>query len=94
MDTTAAISGRRRLNQALSDRAVKAARAPGRMFDGNGLFLLVTEHGPNVSKVWKQRSASWSVGRERVVVHGRERVVDPFDRGAGRAVVSVGRARA
>lgn len=25
------------------------------MFDGNGLFLLVTEHGPNVSKVWKQR---------------------------------------
>ena len=56
MDTTAAISGkRRRLNQALSDRAVKAARAPGRMFDGNGLFLLVTERGPNVSKVWKQR---------------------------------------
>ena len=56
MDTTAANSGkRRRLNQALSDRAVKAARAPGRMFDGNGLFLLVTERGPNVSKVWKQR---------------------------------------
>ena len=56
MDTTATESGkRRRLNQALSDRAVKAARAPGRMFDGNGLFLLVTERGPNVSKVWKQR---------------------------------------
>ena len=56
MDTAAANSGkRRRLNQALSDRAVKAARAPGRMFDGNGLFLLVTERGPNVSKVWKQR---------------------------------------
>ena len=56
MDTMATESGkRRRLNQALSDRAVKAAKAPGRMFDGNGLFLLVTERGPNVSKVWKQR---------------------------------------
>ena len=56
MDTTAANSGkRRRLNQALSARAVEAAKAPGRMFDGNGLFLLVTERGPNVSKVWKQR---------------------------------------
>ena len=56
MDTTATESGkRRRLSQALSDRAVKTARAPGRMFDGNGLFLLVTERGPNVSKVWKQR---------------------------------------
>ena len=56
MDTTTTESGkRRRLNQALNDRAVKAARAPGRMFDGNGQFLLVTERGPNVSKVWKQR---------------------------------------
>ena len=56
MDTTATGSGkRRRLNQALSDRAVKAAKASGRMFDGNGLFLLVTERGPNVSKIWKQR---------------------------------------
>ena len=56
MDTTATGSGkRRRLNQALSDRAVKAAKASGRMFDGNGLFLLVTERGPNISKIWKQR---------------------------------------
>ena len=60
MDTTANAretnSGkRRRLHQALSARAVEAAKAPGRTFDGNGLFLLVTERGPNVSKVWKQR---------------------------------------
>ena len=60
MDTTANAretnSGkRRRLHQALSARGVEAAKAPGRTFDGNGLFLLVTERGPNVSKVWKQR---------------------------------------
>ena len=52
---TATNRGGRRLHSALSDRAVKAATAPGRMFDGHGLFLLVTERGPNVSKVWKQR---------------------------------------
>ena len=55
MDTATKKRGGRRLHSALSDRAVKAATAPGRMFDGNGLFLLVTERGPNVSKVWKQR---------------------------------------
>ena len=55
MDTATKKRGGRRLHSALSDRAVKAATAPGRMFDGNGLFLLVTARGPNVSKVWKQR---------------------------------------
>ena len=44
--------GGRRLHSALSDRAVKAATAPGRMFDGHGLFLLVT---PGGAKIWKQR---------------------------------------
>ena len=55
MDTATKKRGGRRLHSALNDRAVKAATAPGRMFDGNGLFLLVTARGPNVSKVWKQR---------------------------------------
>ena len=49
---TATKRGGRRLHQALSDRAVKAATAPGRMFDGHGLFLLVT---PGGAKIWKQR---------------------------------------
>ena len=44
--------GGRRLHSALTDRAVKAATAPGRMFDGQGLFLLVT---PGGAKLWKQR---------------------------------------
>ena len=51
MDTTTKRGGRR-LHSALSDRAVKAATAPGRMFDGHGLFLLVTPVG---AKIWKQR---------------------------------------
>ena len=42
METTVSKRGGRRLHAALSDRAVKAATAPGRMFDGNGLFLIVT----------------------------------------------------
>ena len=50
--------GGRRLNAALSARAVKAAKAPGRYFDGHGLFLLVT---PGGGKLWKQR----------VAIHGR-----------------------
>ena len=49
---TATKRGGRRLHSALSDRAVKAATAPGRMFDGQGLFLLVT---PGGAKIWKQR---------------------------------------
>ena len=49
--------GGRRLNAALSDRTVKAAKA-GRHFDGHGLFLLVT---PGGGKLWKQR----------VAIHGR-----------------------
>ena len=49
---TATKRGGRRLHSALSDRAVKAATAPGRMFDGHGLFLLVT---PGGAKNWKQR---------------------------------------
>ena len=49
--------GGRRLNAALSDRAVKAAKA-GRHFDGHGLFLLVT---PGGGKLWKQR----------IAIHGR-----------------------
>ena len=51
---TATKRGGRRLHSALSDRAVKAATAPGRMFDGQGLFLLVT---PGGAKIWKQRIA-------------------------------------
>ena len=50
--------GGRRLNAALSDRTVKAAKAPGRSFDGHGLFLLVT---PGCGKLWKQR----------IAIHGR-----------------------
>ena len=49
---TATKRGGRRLHSALSDRAVKAATAPGRMFDGHGLFLFVT---PGGAKCWKQR---------------------------------------
>ena len=52
MDTATKKRGGRRLHSALSDRAVKVATAPGRMFDGNGLFLLLTARA---SKVWKQR---------------------------------------
>ena len=51
MDATKKRGGRR-LKSALSDRAVKAATAPGRLFDGHGLFLLVT---PGGAKIWKQR---------------------------------------
>ena len=49
---TATKRGGRRLHSALSDRAVKSAAAPGRLFDGQGLFLLVT---PGGAKIWKQR---------------------------------------
>ena len=49
---TPAKRGGRRLHSALSDRVVKAATAPGRIFDGQGLFLLVT---PGGAKIWKQR---------------------------------------
>ena len=52
MDTTVKKRGGRRLHSALTDRAVKAATEPGRMFDGQGLFLLVT---PGGAKIWKQR---------------------------------------
>ena len=55
---TATKRGGQRLHSALSDRAVKAATAPGRMFDGHGLFLFVT---PGGAKCWKQR----------ITVHGR-----------------------
>ena len=51
---TATKRGGRRLHSALSDRAVKSAAAPGRLFDGQGLFLLVT---PGGAKIWKQRIA-------------------------------------
>ena len=51
METATKLRGRR-LHSALSDRAVKAATAPGRMFDGHGLFLFVT---PSGAKCWKQR---------------------------------------
>ena len=54
MDTTTKKRGGRRLHAALTDRAVKAATEPGRMFDGQGLFLLVT---PGGAKIWKQRLA-------------------------------------
>ena len=55
---TATKRGGQRLHSALSDRAVKAATAPGRMFDGHGLFLFAT---PGGAKCWKQR----------ITVHGR-----------------------
>ena len=44
--------GGRRLQNALSERTVRAAKAPGRYFDGHGLFLLVE---PTGAKRWKQR---------------------------------------
>ena len=52
MDTTVKKRGGRRLHSALTDRAVKAATEPGRIFDGQGLFVLVT---PGGAKIWKQR---------------------------------------
>ena len=45
-------SGGRRLHNALSERAVRATKRPGRYFDGHGLFLLVE---PTGAKRWKQR---------------------------------------
>ena len=50
-DTTAKPGGRR-LYSALTDTAVRAAKAPGRMFDGHGLFLFVN---PGGAKGWRQR---------------------------------------
>ena len=44
--------GGRRLYSALTDKAVRAAKAPGRVFDGHGLFLLVH---PGGAKGWRQR---------------------------------------
>ena len=44
--------GGRRLHNALNERAVRAAKRPGRYFDGQGLFLLVE---PTGAKRWKQR---------------------------------------
>ena len=44
--------GGRRLQSALSERTVRATKAPGRYFDGHGLFLLVE---PTGAKRWKQR---------------------------------------
>lgn len=44
--------GGRRLHNALSERAVRAAKTAGRYFDGHGLFLLVE---PTGAKRWKQR---------------------------------------
>ena len=57
MDTTNASDtttkrGGRRLYSALTDKTVRAAKAPGRMFDGHGLFLLVH---PGGAKGWRQR---------------------------------------
>ena len=44
--------GGRRLHNALSERTVRAAKAPGRHFDGQGLFLIVE---PSGAKRWAQR---------------------------------------
>ena len=57
MDTTntsesTAKRGGRRLYSALTDTAVRAAKVPGRIFDGHGLFLLVH---PGGAKGWRQR---------------------------------------
>ena len=46
--------GGRRLHNALSERTVRAAKAPGRYFDGQGLFLIVD---PSGAKRWAQRLA-------------------------------------
>ena len=46
--------GGRRLHNALSERTVRAAKAPGRYFDGQGLFLIVE---PSGAKRWAQRLA-------------------------------------
>ena len=44
--------GGRRLHNALSERTVRAAKAPGRYFDGQGLFLMVQ---PSGARSWVQR---------------------------------------
>ena len=44
--------GGRRLHNALSERTVRAAKKPGRHFDGQGLFLMVQ---PSGAKSWVQR---------------------------------------
>ena len=44
--------GGRRLHNALSERTVRATKAPGRYFDGQGLFLMVQ---PSGAKSWVQR---------------------------------------
>ena len=44
--------GGRRLHNALSERAVRAAKKAGRYFDGQGLFLMVQ---PSGAKSWVQR---------------------------------------
>ena len=52
--------GGRRLHHALTAKGVQTASAPGRYFDGHGLYLLVE---PTGAKRWKQRLA----------VHGKRR---------------------
>ena len=66
--------GGRRLHHALTAKGVQTVSAPGRYFDGHGLYLLVE---PTGAKRWKQRLAvhgkawrctasgasSWSDGR-------------------------------
>lgn len=46
------IAGPRKPEKALTAATVKNAKAPGKYFDGHGLFLLVRENG---SKAWVQR---------------------------------------
>ena len=46
------MTGLRRPEKALTALAVKNARAPGKYFDGHGLFLLVRPKG---SQFWMQR---------------------------------------
>ena len=52
--------GGRRLHHALTAKGVQTVSAPGRYFDGHGLYLLVE---PTGAKRWKQRLA----------VHGKRR---------------------
>ena len=52
--------GGRRLHHALTAKGVQTASAPGRYFDGHGLYMLVE---PTGAKRWKQRLA----------VHGKRR---------------------
>ena len=57
-----ALAGLRRPERVLSAQTVRAAKEPGKYFDGNGLYLRVD---PNGSRFWVQR----------IVVRGKRREI-------------------